>query len=98
MALIDPSEMKRAELEAALITTSAENKFVLEHLSEEIQHTHNALARQVTILKAVTLGQVGNQGMIDAYNKVTEQMIEQLCSLMISEEDVDNVKKHLENE
>ena len=98
MSFIDPSEMKREELEAALITTSAENKFVLEHLSEEIQHTHNALTRQVTILKAVTLAQIGNQGMIDAYNKVTEQLIEQLCSLLISEKDIDNVNKHLENE
>ena len=98
MAIIDPSEMTREQLEVALITTSAENKFVLEHLSEEIQHTHNALARQVTILKAVTLAQIGNQEMIDAYNKVTEKMIEQLCSLMISEEEIDNVNKHIENE
>ena len=98
MALIDPSNLSREELEAALITTSAENQFVLEKLSEEIQETYNALARQVTILKAVTLGQIGNQEMIDSYNKVTEKMIEQLCALIISEEDVDNVKKHLENE
>ena len=96
MAYRDPSEMTRAELQQKLIEESSENSFLLEKTAEHINDTFNLLGSKIHVLKTIVLKDQ-NQKMIQNYNKVTEGLIEKMCELIISEEDINKVKKMLDD-
>lgn len=95
---IDPMTLSKEELAEKLVEFSGENNFLMEKIAEQITETFNVMRGQINTLKVICLRNHENQGMIDAFNKVTDSMIETFCELLISDKEIEDVRKLMDDE